>query len=369
MPETPDNQPAHQPDTLSELGDLAPILDALARRGHPVAEVRAMVGDVSRRRYFRLRLAGRPGGPTGSGGGPAVLAVYPDEMLDACRRYLRAGRLLAGQGVRVAEVMDSDCQGGWAGGWVLLEDFGERTLYEHAERPWPELARYFEAAVDAVGRIAALPAAEVAELNPPLDGALLRRELEQTRECFFEPLGLEKRLDGPEAGDLRAVLDAVCERLAEEAPVPCHRDFGARNLMPLGTGSVGVLDHQDLRLGPPAYDLASLLNDSLFPPPDLEERLLCRAGCPDGGAARESYHRAAAQRTLKAVGSYAAFARRGSGRHSSRHLGLIPPTLARALRHLERLPEAAPLAEILAAAWKPALDGEGIERLVASALC
>jgi N-acetylmuramate 1-kinase len=368
MPEPPDKQPDDRPDTLPDtlpgIGDIAPILDALARRGHPVAEVRAMVGDVSRRRYFRVRLAGRRGGSPGSGGGPAVLAVYPDETLDACRRYLAAGKLLTAQGVRVAEVVDFDCQADRGGGWVLLEDFGKKTLYEHAERPWPELGRFFEAAVDAIGRIAALPAGEVAELNPPLDGALLRRELDQTRECFFEPLGL----DGPEAENFQAALDTLCQRLAEEAPVPCHRDFGARNLMPLaqgeGAAAVGVLDHQDLRLGPPAYDLASLLNDSLFPPAELEERLLCRAGCPDGGAARESYHRAAAQRTLKAVGSYAAFARRGSGRH----LGLIPPTLARALRHLERLPEAAPLARSLAAAWKPALDGEDLERLV-GALC
>jgi aminoglycoside/choline kinase family phosphotransferase len=356
MPDTPDTPTDDRP----EQGDLAPILDALARRGHPVAEVRTMVGDVSRRRYYRLRLADR----ARAGGGPAVLAVYPDEMLDACRRYLRAGRLLAGQGVRVAEVLDSDR----GGGWVLLEDFGEHTLYEHAARPWHELGHYFEAAVDAIGRIAALPPGEVAELNPPLDGALLRRELEQTRDCFFEPLGLDGRLDErlhePEAGELRAALDTVCRRLGEEAPVPCHRDFGARNLMPLAPGEgaweVGVLDHQDLRLGPPAYDLASLLNDSLFPPPELEERLLERAGCQDGGPERESYHRAAAQRTLKAVGSYAAFARRGEGRH----LGLIPPTLARALRHLERLPEAASLAAPLAAAWRPALDGEDLERLV-----
>jgi aminoglycoside/choline kinase family phosphotransferase len=161
-----------------------------------------------------------------------------------------------------------------------------------------------------------------------------------------------------------AARGTVCRRLGEEAPVPCHRDFGARNLMPLAPGEgaweVGVLDHQDLRLGPPAYDLASLLNDSLFPPPELEERLLERAGCQDGGPERESYHRAAAQRTLKAVGSYAAFARWGEGRH----LGLIPPTLARALRHLERLPEAASLAAPLAAAWRPALDGEDLKRLV-----
>ena len=129
-----------------------------------------------------------------------------------------------------------------------------------------------------------------------------------------------------------------------------------------GDGGVGVLDHQDLRLGPPAYDLASLLNDSLFPPVEVEERLLRRAGVPAEGTERETYHRAAAQRTLKAVGSYAAFA----GRGSDRHLCLIPPTLARALHHLGRLPETAHLKERLARAWKPALDGAGLERLLPS---
>lgn len=345
-----------------DIQDIAPLLDALARRGHPVAGVESMAGDVSRRRYFRLRLAPRPAGGPPAPGGRAVLAVYPDEMLDACRRSLATGELLAERGVRVAEVIDADC----GSGWVLLEDFGDRTLYEHAERPWEELGRFFEDAVEVIARIQQIPGEPVASLSPALDRDLLRRELAQTRECFFEPLGLGASVgDEALAEDLRTGLDAVCERLGAEPPVPCHRDFGARNLMPLadaeGEGRrVGVLDHQDLRLGPPAYDLASLLNDSLFPPADLEERLLERAGCPVGGAEREGYHRAAAQRTLKAVGSYAAFARRGSGRH----LCLVPPTLGRALLHLEHLPETAHLAGRLREAWRPALAGDGIERLL-----
>lgn len=351
----------------ADIQDIAPLLDALARRGHPVVGVESMAGDVSRRRYFRLRLAPDPAGapPVGAPpatGGRAILAVYPDEMLDACRRSLATGELLAGRGVRVAGVIAADC----GSGWVLLEDFGDRTLYEHAERPWEELGRFFEDAVDVIGRILAIPGESVARLSPPLDRDLLRRELAQTRECFFEPLGLGASVGDPAlAGDLWSGLDAICERLGAEPPVPCHRDFGARNLMPLADGGeegrrVGVLDHQDLRLGPPAYDLASLLNDSLFPPAELEERLLERAGCPPGGAERECYHRAAAQRTLKAVGSYAAFAQRGSGRH----LRLVPPTLGRALLHLARLPETADLEERLREAWRPALAGEGLERLL-----
>jgi aminoglycoside/choline kinase family phosphotransferase len=184
----------------------------------------------------------------------------------------------------------------------------------------------------------------VADLNPLLGFELLRRELAQTWDLYLEPQGL---VAGPGlAAGLRAVLDEVCANLAAEPPVPCHRDFMVRNLMPLpGISEVAVLDHQDLRLGPPAYDLASLLNDTLFPPAAVEDALL--AAALPGAGERVCYHRAAAQRTLKAVGTYASFARRGA----DRHVPLIGPTLARCVEHLARLPEAAALAGELERAW------------------
>lgn len=326
-----------------ESESLAPVLRALAERGHEPVSVAPMAGDVSRRRYLRLE---------DGTGRSLVLAVYPEDMRDSCRRYLGTGRLLAGCDVRVPRVLDSDCDAGW----VLLEDLGERTLYEHRTRPWSGLAAYFEDAVACIGRIAGLPADAVAALNPPLDRELLGRELAQTRELFLDPLGLEG--EGALRAAFRDGLEEVCRRLAHERPVPCHRDFGARNLMPLeveGRLRVGVLDHQDLRLGPPGYDLASLLNDSLFPPPEAEERLLVLAGQDD----RTAYHRAAAQRTLKAIGSYASFARRGSGRH----LGLIPTTLRATLAHLGALPETTEVTPLLEELWAPALAGMGLDRL------
>src|SRR4029077_1128026 len=93
----------------------------------------------------------------------------------------------------------------------------------------------------------------------------LARELAQTWELFLEPHGLVA--DGALAASLRAALEALCAGLGDEPPVPCHRDFMVRNLMPRPEGGLVVLDHQDLRLGPPLYDLASLLNDTPFPPP------------------------------------------------------------------------------------------------------
>ncbi|HYO12764.1 MAG TPA: phosphotransferase [Thermoanaerobaculia bacterium] len=306
----------------------------LAGLGRSVREVQPLTGDVSPRRYARLSF---------EDGATAILATYPPDIAPVCPRFLRTTEILEGAGVRVPRVLAAACDGG---GWMLLEDLGLLTLGDWKGRSWSELAAYFEDALGIIDRITGLPAGDLAELNPTLGCELLKKELAQTWEVFLAPRGLTGNSALAEA--LRAVLDSMCDALGSETPVPCHRDFMARNLMPLpGTSKVAVLDHQDLRLGPPFYDLASLLNDTVFPPPEAEEALL--AAALPSPADRVRYHRAAAQRTLKAVGTYAAFARRGA----DRHLPLIGPTLSRSLRHLALVPESAALAVDLGRVWGP----------------
>lgn len=303
----------------------------IASLGLAPREIEPLPGDVSPRRYARVSLAD---------GSTAILASYPPEIRSICPRYLRTGEILSEAGVRVPRVFGSSCEHGW----MLLEDLGLQTVGEQRERPWSELRLFFENARELIDRIAALPAehvAEIATLNPLLGSDLLKQELAQTWDLFLEPRGLTG--DARLTAALRAGLDTLCDRLGAETPVPCHRDFMVRNLMPLDeAGGIAVLDHQDMRLGPPEYDLASLLNDTIFPPPEVEEELL-------GPVDRVRYHRAAAQRTLKAVGTYTKFSLRGA----HRHLPLIPPTLARCLDHFGRTPEGAPLVEDLARAWAP----------------
>jgi aminoglycoside/choline kinase family phosphotransferase len=313
----------------------------LASVGFEVRSARPLAGDVSPRRYERL---------TAADGSTAVVAIYPPELRAACCRFARSTEILAGAAVPVPRVLAADCERGW----MLLEDLGELTLADLRDRPWSELETYFDAAAALAARIAALPADPVRELNPPLDRDLMMRELAQTRQLFLEPRGLlapGAAAIGP--SPLDAALDVLCAELGSEPPVPCHRDYMSRNLVPRGRGRIAVLDHQDLRLGPPAYDLASLLNDTLFPPPALERRLV-EAAFP-AAAARACYHRAAAQRTLKAVGTYASFARRGF----PRHLPLIGPTLRRFLRHFGSVPEGERLAPVLAREWSGALEQAG----------
>lgn len=323
------SQPHPVATTLPDVENVENVETWLSGLGFAPRAIESLSGDVSPRRYARVALAD---------GSTAILATYPPEIRSVCPRYLRTGEILTAARVRVPHVLGTSCEQGW----MLLEDLGPRTVGEQGERPWSELRLYFESARELIDRIAALPpdhGAEIAVLNPLLGSALLREELAQTWDLFLEPRGLT----GGESltAALRAALDTLCGRLGDETPVPCHRDFMVRNLMPVDdAGGVAVLDHQDMRLGPPEYDLASLLNDTLFPPPELEAELL-------GGVDRVRYHRAAAQRTLKAIGTYTKFSLRGA----HRHLPLIPPTLARCLDHFAKTPEGAPLADDLAEVW------------------
>lgn len=310
---------------------LADWLDSL---GHAGARLERLAGDLSSRRYLRVRPAR---------GAALVAAIYPPDLAAAQRRFVAAAGLLDAAGVRVPRIEADAPELGFA----LLEDLGPATLFERGDLDWNARRPWFESALAAASRVAALPVDAVVALgSPPLDAALLCRELEPALELFLAPRGL-----APAA--MRAALDELCVRLGAETPVPCHRDFMARNLMPLADGTVAVLDFQDLRLGPPAYDLASLLNDSLFAPEPLESEW--RSLAPAGRDPR-SYGRAVAQRCLKAVGTFVRFAKRGQ----PRHLPLVPATLARAARHLAQLPETAAAFAPLAGGFAAAGDDEGI---------
>lgn len=308
----------------------------LATAGFTSRSIEPLPGDVSPRRYFRVGL---------ENGGSAILAAYPREIQSVCPRFLRTTSIMEEIGVRVPRVLASDCEAGW----MLVEDLGPQTLGDWGKsQTWNELSPFFRQALEIAERIARLPPEPLVDLNPRLDGEALARELRQTWELFLEPQGLLS--DPTLATDLGKALDRLCAALGGEEPVPCHRDFMVRNLMRADEGiRLAVLDHQDLRLGPPFYDAASLFNDTLFAPPEVEAELL---GSLQGDT---RYHRAAAQRTLKAVGTYASFARRGA----NRHLPLIPPTLARFVDHFSRVPEGETLTARLAEAWSPALKPAG----------
>ncbi|MCY3965524.1 MAG: phosphotransferase [Acidobacteria bacterium] len=322
-----------------------PVLEALSDAGWEPVSFEPLAGDVSARRYGRLSLAS---------GERRVVCSYPDDMKDVAERFLGAGDLLATVDVPTPRVDGYSLEHPV---WILLEDLGPHTLFERwtrdGEASYPKASRRLVEARELIRRIQLLRPEEVRALgSPPLDRALLMAELDQAWVRFLEPRGLVS--DARLAEEVRAVCVALCERLDSATPVPCHRDFMARNLMLRapsmdsagGTEELVLIDYQDLRLGPPCYDLASLLNDTLTL--SVRERREHLSTVREDTGLIDQYHAAAAQRTLKLVGTFAYFATAGS----DRYLRLIPPALLRFLDALAALPEGRDLAPRLRRVWR-----------------
>lgn len=217
-----------------------PGLAKLTRRSRyePVS-VEVLPGDVGRRRYLRLVLAD----------GSSVLGVvYPPEEEDARRRWLAARAALHGR-VRVPALFAEDGRGN-----QVLEDFGSEDLALVLSSRPSERSVWLERAATVAAVIAGIPDPRI---NEPFDADFFFRELSLAREAVFDLW-----LAAPLSPEERALHDGWARSLAREiADHPralCHRDFHGNNLFPVGD-DVAAIDFQDLRTGPDAYDVASLL--------------------------------------------------------------------------------------------------------------
>ena len=302
------------------------------------ATVEPLTGDVSARRFFRLRL---PGGAT------RVVMDYGESFIEETGDQ-RANRLFEAAALRVAHILravpDPGC--------LILEDLGDLTLDRAlAGASATERGLLYDTAVDLAVeiRIEGTRALRHSEQRrwPALDSRRFRFEMDYFLEHYARGLAAKSFLPSK----LEKLLHELADRAADTPPrVLCHRDFHSRNLMVLGDGSLAMVDIQDARWGPDTYDLASLVRDGYV---DLEEseveRLLerYRRALPDAPSPerfRARFDVVAAQRMIKALGTFGfQVGRLGRERYRS----AIPRTLERLRRLLPVSQETASLARAL----------------------
>jgi aminoglycoside/choline kinase family phosphotransferase len=302
----------------------------------PVAGARRLGEHASLRRFYRLSPdPAHTGEPR-----TAVLVLYEDEDEEALRRYERTAHWFLGAGVHVPRVYALSARA------LLVEDGGDALLADApADRDLE--TRYVEAA----RIILALQSHGLVEPHPnpswSLDETRLRRELE-----FTEQHALRGWLEADPSPERERAFDLLAEEVGGQPSRVCHRDFHARNLL-VGERLM-VVDFQDVMAGPLFYDLASLLHDDYRDvPPTVSaaalETFWTAAAMPvpvSGEAAiphqpavlprgaRQGYALTAAQRSLKALGTfgyqvsvagrheYARYARRTWG-HARRTLAAL----------------------------------------------
>jgi len=310
------------------------------RFGAPGADAALLAGDASERRYARLH---HPGAEPPSSIGMILSAPFDPAELP----FLEVRAHLAAIGQPVPEVYAMDP----GAGLILIEDGGGRSLEDLWNASgWEAAQPYYLKAVDL---LVALQESKRGPSGPALrrafDPAFFARELHHTRRWAFEALlGME----APEAA-FAPPFEALCEAVCRQPFRLAHRDYHSRNLMAGPGGRLMVLDFQDARRGPAAYDLASLVFDSYAELPGEARELLIarfRGGASaaremgSAGAFRAALAAAGLQRNLKAIGTFA-FQRAGRGK--TFYLPFIPPAVRSVRGHLALLPEQAALGSLL----------------------
>ncbi|MCC7519467.1 MAG: phosphotransferase [Verrucomicrobiae bacterium] len=267
-------------------------------------------------------------------GGAWVVMRYSPAVRKENALYAGIAGFLREAGLRVPALLFHEAASGLLG----LEDLGEISLHR---RFWekgsdgPALDALYQDALDQAALLHARASAPTPTM-PGFDAELYRWE----RRYFLENL-VEKRIGLLLIGTRRKAIEAEGEALAEElCRLPrrlIHRDFQSQNLMVRGR-KTWLIDFQGMRLGHPAYDLASLLEDPYTDlGPTRRRMLLARhlARHDADAALAEGYLPAAVQRLMQALGAYGYL---GAVLGKTAFLAHIPRALARLDDALDGLP-------------------------------
>ena len=248
--------------------------------------------------------------------------------------YLNIGRHLRSKGLPLPEIHRFDL----GKGWFLMEDFGDVSLQaacERAKERVPLYAPVVEILFQQQTRGAEGFDTAWTCQTKTYDRQVMRRyEVDYFKEAFLGTyLGIRKEWPG---------LEKSFEHLIEEANRAenrffLHRDFQSRNIMITGK-KIGILDWQGGRLGPLAYDLASLLIDPYTRLPVPEEESIYSMYCqllrrkqPDRLASFEkTFPYLAIQRNLQILGAFSFLSRVRGKTYFEEYI----PGALESLRHL-----------------------------------
>jgi NDP-sugar pyrophosphorylase family protein len=252
----------------------------------------------SDRKYFRIKMGRKS----------AVLMQCRGDDPDF-KRQVEYTRFFLNYFVPVPDLMEADFDQKKA----VFEDAGDTSLYNwlKCSREEKEVEDIYMRIIDALEIIHTVATDHVAEC-PSLKNRIFDYEYFRWETDYF----LERFVEGIRNINTDSIT-GVAEELhflalkADSFPKGIiHRDFQSQNIMVMANGDLRIIDYQGARMGPSAYDVASLLWDPYHRLEDgMRERLVEYYISKiedkfDAGYFRETLAVCRLQRHMQALGAY-----------------------------------------------------------------
>lgn len=340
------------------------LIEEFLSRSQKVSSIEKLPGDASTRKYYRVHTHGKANNQDSSNDLPLSLILMSTDPFTAegeNLNFLAIQKHLIQAGVDVPRVVDFSAENGF----ILLEDLGDTTLLRALQDVGSvEVEQvYFEKAIDAIVQMHTQSGPKHSKANIPgfnlkFDHEKLMWEVNFTVEHFYLK-HLQREFRNKDLEMIQSGFSSICHELEKQPTVFTHRDYHSRNIMVSDSSASEdsrfvMIDFQDARMGPMAYDLASLLRDSYY---QLDEAQVYRLSHyyyqqmkargvelqPEDEFNR-IFDLMAVQRNFKAIGSFASFLNR---RGNPAYLKFIGNTFENIRRNLGKYPEFTKLREVL----------------------
>ena len=207
--------------------------------------------DASFREFFRLK----------KGNKTSIIVTARKEKFKNLIVYSAINKFLRGKGIHTPKIISQH----FSEGIMEIEDFGDNTLF-HSIRKSKNIFPYYKKSINVILKLQKIKPINKIKIksnqNLKFDNYNLKN-LHKESDLFLNwylPGILGKRKSKKFKKKIKIELNKLYKQIYFKNKFIVHRDFHVSNIMPVKS-KLGIIDTQDVILGNPMYDVASLIDD------------------------------------------------------------------------------------------------------------
>ena len=207
--------------------------------------------DASLREFFRLK----------KGNKTSIIVTARKERFRNLIAYSAINKFLRGKGINTPKTISQH----YSEGIMEIEDFGDNTLF-HSVRRSKNILPLYKKSINVILKLQKIKPINKIKIksnqNLKFDNYNLKN-LHKDSDLFLNwylPGVLGKKKSKKFKKKIKIELNKLYKQIYFKNKFIVHRDFHVSNIMPVKS-KLGIIDTQDVILGNPMYDVASLIDD------------------------------------------------------------------------------------------------------------